>query len=71
MHPDPSAVLKSIVLVGAITKNGTLCLAARTAALYVPIYPKGISENRRQTTMGSTCFVCCVPVLGDPVGTDD
>ena len=36
-YPNPSAVLKSTVLVGAMTKNGILCLAARTAALYVPI----------------------------------
>jgi hypothetical protein len=39
-YPDPSIVFRSIVLVGAMTKNGILCLAARTAALYVPIYPE-------------------------------
>ena len=37
-HPEPSVMSRSTVLVGAMTMNAMLCLAANTAALYVPIY---------------------------------
>ena len=40
-HPEPSAMARSTVLVGATTINAILCLAARTAALYVPICRRG------------------------------
>ena len=36
-HPELSAMVRSTVLVGATTINAILCLAAKTAALYVPI----------------------------------
>lgn len=37
-HPEPSDLERSTVLVGATTMKGMLCLAASTAALYVPTY---------------------------------
>lgn len=35
---EPSSMSRSTVLMGATTINGILCFAARTAALYVPIW---------------------------------
>ena len=70
-YPDPSTVFKSIVLVGAMTKNGILCLAARTAALYVPIYSSVIQRVANRKLKTPSYLVGCVSVLGDPICTND
>ena len=68
---DPSAVLKSTVLVGAMTKNGILCLAASTAALYVPIYPCQIQQAVTEVLESPPHLVGGVTVLGDPICTNN
>lgn len=70
-HPDPSTVLESNVLVGATTKNGILCLPARTAALYVPIYPYQVQQITTKDHEDPPHLIGGVTVLGDPICAND
>lgn len=54
---EPSEMSRSTVLMGAMTMNGILCLAASTAALYVPIWLQKKKTDKKEERLVQSNFL--------------